>query len=123
MAATRSPTPAKCRKLVDAFLADQRRIHVGHQKALAAARERLDDDVDRFARERALERGALGLEVAGEDEIGGDALVEPAPALDRLEGLRGAVECCFAERRHRWIGDQRGDEDGDMTLPDEQANR
>ena len=74
--------------------------------------ERLDDDVDRVARERALERGALGLEVAGENKIGRDALVEPAPALDPIEGLRGPVDCCFAERFRRWIGDERGDEDG-----------
>ena len=59
-----------------------------------------------------LERGALGLEVPGENKIGRDALVEPAPALDATEGLRGAVECCFAERRLRGIGDERGDEDG-----------
>ena len=61
--------------------------------------ERLDDDVDGLTRERALERGALGLQVAGENKIGRDALVEPAPALDAVEGLRGPVECCFAERR------------------------
>ena len=43
--------------------------------------ERLDDDVDGSS-QRALERGALGLEVSGENKIGRDALVEPAPALD-----------------------------------------
>ena len=75
-------------------------------------RERLDDDVDRLARERALERGALGLQVPGENKIGRDAFVEPAPALDPIEGLRGPVDCCFAERRLRGIGDERGDEDG-----------
>ena len=54
----------------------------------------------------------FALEVAGENKIGRDALVEPAPALDAAEGLRGPVECCFAERRRRRIGDERGDEDG-----------
>ena len=75
-------------------------------------RERLDDDVDRLARQRLLERGALGLEVPGENKIGGNARVEPAPPLDAIEGLRSPVEYCFAERRVRWIGDERGDEDG-----------
>ena len=104
--------PSEIRKFVDAFLADQGRIHVRHQKALLAASKRLDDDVDRFVRNRALERGALGVEIPGKDKIGRDAFVEPAPALDAAEGLRGPVDCCFAERRFRWIGDERGDEDG-----------
>ena len=43
-----------------------------------------------------LERGALGLQVPGENKIGGDAFVEPAPALDASEGLRGPIDCCFA---------------------------
>ncbi len=63
-------------------------------------------------RERAVERGALGLQVPGENKIGRDAFVEPTPALDPVKGLRGPVDCCFAERRVRWIGDERGDEDG-----------
>src|SRR6202042_3694358 len=29
-----------------------------------------------------------------------------------IEGLRSSIDCCFAERRLRWIGDQCGDEDG-----------
>ncbi len=86
-------------KFVDAFLTDQRRIHIRDQEALPAMRERLNDDIDGFTRERALERGALGLEVSGENEIGRDAFVEPAPALDPIQGLRGPVDCCFAERR------------------------
>ena len=39
------------RELVDAFLADQGRIHVGHEQPLLAPCERLDDHVDRLARE------------------------------------------------------------------------
>jgi hypothetical protein len=80
----------------------------------------LDDDVDGLISERAIERRALGLEITGENEIGRGALVEPAPALDAAKGLRGPVECCFAERRLRWIGDKRGDDD--MTLPDGEPN-
>jgi tRNA dimethylallyltransferase len=100
------------RKFVDAFLADQGRIHIRDQEALPAMRKRLDDNVDGLTREHAFERGALGSYVSGENKIGRDALVEPAPALDAAEGLRGAIECCFAERLLRWIGDERGDEDG-----------
>ena len=44
--------------------------------------ERLDDDVDRLVRERALERGALGREVPRENKVDGAAAVEPAAALD-----------------------------------------
>ncbi len=87
-------------------------FHIRDQEALPATGERLSDDVDRLARERALERRPLGLQVSGENKIGRDALVEPAPALDAAEGLRGPVDCCFAERLRRWIGDERGDEDG-----------
>ena len=74
--------------------------------------KRLDDDVDGLVRKRVLERGPLGPEVAGEDKIGSDALVEPAPTLDPVEGLRSPVDCCFAERGVRWISDERSDEDG-----------
>ena len=59
--------PGEIRKLVDAFLTDQRRIHVRDQKALSREGERLDDDVDRLLRDARLERGALGLQVPGEN--------------------------------------------------------
>jgi tRNA dimethylallyltransferase len=104
--------PGDIRKLIDAFLADQRRIHICDQKALPAMGKRLDDDVDRLLGERALERGALSLEIAGENKIDRNALVEPAPALNPIEGLCNSVDCCFAERRLRGIGYERGDEDG-----------
>jgi tRNA dimethylallyltransferase len=104
--------PGEGGKLVDAFLADERRVHIRNQQALPATRERLSDHIDRLTRERALERSPLGFEVSGENKIGRDTLVEPAPALDAAKGLRGPVDCCFAERRPRGIGDERGDEDG-----------
>ena len=104
--------PGVGRQFVDAFLADEGRIHVGDEEAFLAARQRLHDDVDRLVGEGRFERGALWLERSGEHQIGGDALVEPAPPLDAAEGLRRPVECCFAEPLDRGIGDQRGDEDG-----------
>ena len=42
--------PGEIRKLVDAFLTDQSRIHIRHQKALPAMGKRLDDDIDRLLR-------------------------------------------------------------------------
>ena len=45
-------------------------------------RERLDDNIDALARERALKRGALGLQVAGENKIGGNAFTIYLPASD-----------------------------------------
>jgi tRNA dimethylallyltransferase len=104
--------PGESREFIDAFLADQGRIHVRNQKALPAVRERLDDDVDGLGRKRALERGPLCPQFSGEDEIGGDAFVKPVPTLDPIEGLRGTVECSFVERRLRRIDDKRGDENG-----------
>jgi tRNA dimethylallyltransferase len=104
--------PGEGGKLVDAFLADERRVHIRNHEALAATHKRLSDHIDRLTRERALERSPLGFEVSGENKIGRDTLVEPAPALDAAKGLRGPVDCCFAERRLRGIGDERGDEDG-----------
>ena len=46
-------------EFVDAFLADQRRIHVGDQQPLGARRRRLDDDVAaRFRGHRRQQRPA-----------------------------------------------------------------
>ena len=41
--------PGESRKFIDAFLPDQRRIHIREHQPLPAMRERLDDDVDRLA--------------------------------------------------------------------------
>jgi tRNA dimethylallyltransferase len=109
-------------KFVNALLTDQGRIHIRDQKTFAAMGKRLDDDVDGLVRERALERGALGLEIPGENKIGRDALVEPAPTFDAIEGLRGPIEYCFAERRVQSIGDERGDEDGRHDASRQGAN-
>ena len=81
------------REFVNAFLADEGRIHVGDEEAFLAARQRLHDHVDRLVGEGCFERGALLLELSRKHQIGRHALVEPAPALDAAEGLRGPVKC------------------------------
>ena len=43
--------PGDIREFVDAFLADQRRIHICDQEALPATGERLDDDIDGLTRD------------------------------------------------------------------------
>ncbi len=111
------------RQFVDAFLADKRRVHVRDQEALQAPGERLDDDIDGLAGKRALERRALGLKLAGEYEIGRDPFAKPAPALDAAKGLRGPVECCFAEPLLHGVGDERGDEDGHEPSSDDGERR
>ncbi len=74
------------RKLVDAFLANQGGVHVGHEQPLLAPFERLDDHVDGLALEMRAQARARLREVPGEHEVGGGAFVEPAPPLDPAEG-------------------------------------
>ena len=62
-------------ELVDAFLADDGRIHVGDEQPLPARLLRLDDDVDAL---EAVERPARGLRFAGEAQVRRIALVDPA---------------------------------------------
>ena len=100
------------RELVDAFLADQGRIHIRNQEALLPISGRLDDDVDRLAAERVLERGADGLERSGEEEIGGGAVIEPAPRIESADALRKARDMGIGEPRQTGIGDQRGGDGG-----------
>ena len=111
--------PGDICKFVDAFLPDQRRIHIRDQQAFPAMCERLDNDVDGLLRERALERGAPGFEIAGKNKIGRDAHIEPAPALDSPK------RACAAQSS---VASLSGAFDGsamsvatrtdDMTLPD-----
>ena len=86
MAATWGPRPTSAASSSTHSWPIRVEVHVGHHDPLLAPRERLDDDVDRFAGEIRRERGAPGVEVSGHDEVGCCALVEPAPALDAAEG-------------------------------------
>ena len=73
-------------------------------------RRRLDDDVDpRFVGQRLQRRATVA---AGEKEIGGDAMLQPATAGEARQGLRGPRDHGIAERRFLGFGDQRGDEGG-----------
>ena len=82
------------------------------RRRFSTACQGLHDHVDRFVGEVRFERGALRPDLPGENHVRRDALVEQAPPLDAAEGLRGLVECCFAEPFALGIGDQRGDKDG-----------
>jgi tRNA dimethylallyltransferase len=106
------PHAGICRELVDAFLADQRRIHVGDQEALQAMRRGLHNDVDRLSGERRLERGADRSKRRAEKEIGGDAFVEPAPGVEPRDALRRSLNVGIAETQFVGICDQRGDDGG-----------
>ncbi len=62
-------------KLVEAFLADDRRIHVRDQQALEAVLLGLNEDVDVL---KPIERPAYRLKVTGHAEVDGVAFVDPA---------------------------------------------
>jgi len=101
------------REFVDAFLADEGRIHVGEQQFLAPPRRRLDDRVDRRARQRGAQLDARPRErgaVAFEEEIGGDARRQPSLARISGQGLRGAGDRGVAEPGEQGIGDEGGDD-------------
>ena len=98
-------------QLVDAFLADHRRIHVGKEQRLAAGRRRLDDDVDRSAVQRGPD---LGFELARvsrfREEVGGGRAVECGRATDAGHGAGEAGEKGFADQRLAVGGYECGDE-------------
>ena len=100
------------RELVDAFLTDQRRVHVGDEEALQTPFGRLDDNVDRFVRERVFEGLADCRWRSLEEKIGRRAFVEPAPGLKTARALRRPCDQRIAERRFLRVGDQRGDGGG-----------
>ena len=101
----------RVREFVDAFLPDQRRIHVGDQQALGAPGGGLDDKVGAMLlceRRQRLARGGIAVE----KEVQGDAGIEPPAPREARQGLRGAREKGIAELRLRGIDDERGDEGG-----------
>ncbi len=64
----------------------------------------LYDDVERLVREGGFERDAPRLDFAGEDNVRGDAVIEPAPALDGADRRRGLVEGRLGQPLPRRIG-------------------
>ena len=98
-------------EFVDAFLADQRRVHIGDEQFLGAPLHGLDDDVDRIAkRQRAQVFAGRGKVARFKEQISGDAPVEPAARGEAGQRLREAPDCGIAQRGFVGIGDKRGDE-------------
>ena len=98
-------------ELVDAFLADHGRIHVGQKKRLATAARRLHHDIDGRAGERRThpigDRAAvddLGVG-AGRDKgnVGGNTGVQPVRRLRRRECGACAFDCGGIEGGRRGI--------------------
>ncbi|MBN9451090.1 MAG: tRNA (adenosine(37)-N6)-dimethylallyltransferase MiaA [Bosea sp.] len=98
-------------ELVDAFLADHGRIHVGEEQRLAARRGRLDDDVDRGAFQRGPD---IGFELARVDrfreEVGGDRAIEHGCAGNSGHRAGEAGEQGVADERLAVGGYECGDE-------------
>ena len=96
------------RELVDAFLVDDRRIHVGDEEAFAAMRSGLHDHVDGDARER-LAEAFRPPRVAGtgrrcERDVGGDGPFEPS--RDAGFGQYGSGQRQDVGRQRFSLGDQ-----------------
>ncbi len=98
-------------ELVDAFLADHGRIHVGEEQRLAARRRRLDDHVDRGAVQSGPDiRFELACIVCFREEVGSDFAVERGRAGDAGQGAGKAGEKGFADQRLAVGGYECGDE-------------
>ena len=65
-------------ELVDAFLADDRRIHVGDQQLAESRPVRLNHDIDFGKR---FEHPPSGLKIARETQVGGVSFVDPVGEL------------------------------------------
>jgi tRNA dimethylallyltransferase len=98
-------------ELVDAFLADHGRIHVGEEQRLAARRRRLDDDVDRGAFERGPDIGFELARVGGfREEVGSDRAVERGRSGGAGHGAGEAGEQSVVDERLTVGGYECGDE-------------
>ena len=65
----------------------------------------------------------FAVDLAGKHEVRGDAVVEPAPALDAAQGGGRLVEGCLAEPLPGRIGDQRCDKDDRRHEPSGRVSR
>ena len=78
---TWSETPGKLRQLVDAFLPDDRRVHIGQQQPLATTGGRDERDIDRSRRQCPLSSSSrVARRLMIEGELAGFRLGQP----DRL---------------------------------------
>jgi len=98
-------------ELVDAFLLDDRRVHVGQEQALASKRGRLHDDVDRRVVEGSADRLAPAAVVAThrrcKRKIEG-ARVQPSGRADPGQHGGGPLEQRLGQRRPG-LGDKGSD--------------
>ena len=98
-------------KLVNAFLADHGRIHVGEKEPLAAAARALQHHVDGGAGERRAHALGESARVVGlgilpardKGNVGGDAGIEPDRRLRRRQRAARACDHGGVERRRRGI--------------------
>ena len=88
IAATSALRPTVVGELVDAFLLDHGRVHVGEEQALAPLPRRLRDDVDRRSGERRAQRREAPAAFVVEEEVGRDLAVQ---AMRRVAGGKRAA--------------------------------
>ncbi len=100
--------------LVDAFGGDHRRIHVGDEQPLAPPGGRLHGEIDRFSRERPLERPArLAGCGSAERQVHGPRAEKDRRVETRAERIQGP----FGDR------EQGGDAAGEIRLDDQGRDR
>ena len=105
-------------KLVDTFLTNHGRVHVGEKQPLAATDHRLHDDVDRQVSERfaqPLDDRAAIFRV-GKWNVGGNAIEQPLRGAGPGQNRARSLEQRAIERRRRGIADQRCDERHDLAF-------
>ncbi len=108
--------PDQIGELIDAFLPDHGRIHVGEKKLLAPDADRLHDDVDGQVAAKLAEPLLDGVTVGFEVTVGAERDIDRDPVEQpvRGRGLRqhgaGAVDDGRIERGIVGVADQRGDE-------------
>ena len=98
-------------KLVDAFLVDHGRIHVGDQNFLGASLALLHNDIDRLRRDRLAQgsEGFRGVEAGGQSKVAGDIVGQPV-GRGRSHSLRSQRRQWLRDRAPGRMGYERGDE-------------
>ena len=101
-------------ELVDTFLPDHGRIHIGQKKFFAAGRSRLHDHIDGCALQRRAdtlgEVAVVCCALRCEGKVGGNAGCEPIRFRRRRQRAGGSVEQSLIEQRAGGIGNECGDQ-------------